>query len=68
MTNYDAKKEWDKKNMAIIAIKAKKDMISDIKKFSADAGFKSPAKFLLSMYYYCMENNVNIDDLKKYEK
>ena len=61
----NAKKRYDIEHMSVIAIKAKKEVINNIKNTAIDNGISAP-KLLTAMYNYCMENNVNIEDLKKY--
>lgn len=57
-------KRYDDNNMAVIAVKAKKEVINDIKTTANDLKVTSP-KLLTACYNYCMDNNI---DIKSYIK
>ena len=65
MSESEAKKRYDRENMATIAIKAKKEIINNIKDTALDNGVTCQ-KLLIACYRYCMDAHIDISELKKY--
>ena len=57
--------KWKKENLGQICVSAKKEVINNIKEYAIDNNIQA-TKLLIACCNYCIDNNINISDLKKY--
>lgn len=61
----ESQKKYENEKTGNIKIQTHKAIIDSIRMFAIDNRI-SAQKLLLACYNYCIENNISIDDLKKY--
>lgn len=52
-----SQEKYDKENMAILATKAKKELIDKCKEYAKELNI-TPSKFAIKSMLYCIENNI----------